>query len=100
MRGRTLDDAFIILDDTQNTTPPQMKMLTRIGFGSGCDYRRRYSGGFGCRGVFRFDSCSKSIEKVEGIEFSYLSQLDVVRHPLVQKIINAYEREEHHGKES
>ena len=102
MRGRTLDDAFIILDEAQNTTPPQMKMfLTRIGFGSRAVITGDVTQVDLAAGEFSgLIHAQKVLKNVEGIEFSYLSQLDVVRHPLVQKIINAYEREEHHGKES
>lgn len=101
MRGRTLDDAFIILDEAQNTTIPQMKMfLTRIGFGS----RAVITGD-----VTQVDlapgeksgliHAGKILQQVEGIGFAFLSHLDVVRHPLVQKIINAYERSEQHERE-
>ena len=102
MRGRTLDDAFIILDEAQNTTIPQMKMfLTRIGFGS----RAVVTGditqvdlGYGEKsGLIHAE---KILRDVDGIGFAYMNHLDVVRHPLVQKIINAYERaEKNHGKE-
>lgn len=98
MRGRTLDDAFIILDEAQNTTPEQMKMfLTRMGFSS----KIVVTGD-----VTQIDlpSNKKSglrdaeavLKGVEGIEFMYLTEKDVVRHPLVQKIIKAYE---HRGAE-
>ena len=101
MRGRTLDDAFIILDEAQNTTIPQMKMfLTRIGFGS----RAVITGD-----VTQVDlapgeksglvHAERILQQVEGISFAFMSHLDVVRHPLVQKIINAYERSERHEKE-
>ncbi len=94
MRGRTLDDAFIILDEAQNTTPEQMKMfLTRMGFSS----KIVVTGD-----VTQIDlpSNKKSglrdaemvLKGVEGIEFMYLSEKDVVRHPLVQKIVKAYEK--------
>jgi len=93
MRGRTLDDSFIILDEAQNTTPEQMKMfLTRIGFGSKAVItgdvtqvdlpKGNYSG---------LVEVQKILSGVEGISFQYLSEADVVRHPLVQKIILAYE---------
>lgn len=94
MRGRTLDDAFIILDEAQNTTPEQMKMfLTRIGFGSKAiitgditqvdlpDGKRS-----GLRDVMHI------LKNIEGISFVFLTAKDVVRHPLVQKIIDAYEK--------
>ena len=93
MRGRTLDNAFIILDEAQNTTPAQMKMfLTRIGFGSkviitGDDTQKDLpkdtrSG---------LDVAVQVLRKVEDISFCQLTSKDVVRHPLVQKIVQAYE---------
>lgn len=93
MRGRTLNSAFIILDEAQNTTTPQMKMfLTRLGFGSQTVItgditqvdlpRDEYSG---------LIEIQKILGGVKGISFEYLGKEDVVRHPLVQKIINAYE---------
>jgi phosphate starvation-inducible PhoH-like protein len=93
MRGRTLDDSFIILDEAQNTTAEQLKMfLTRLGFGSKAVItgditqidlpKGRFSGLAQIRSVLR---------EIEGISFVYLSDRDVVRHPLVQKIIRAYE---------
>ncbi len=94
MRGRTLDDAFIILDEAQNTTPEQMKMfLTRMGFSSKIvvtgdvtqiDLPRDKKSGLRDAEIV--------LKNVEGIEFMYLSESDVVRHPLVQKIVKAYER--------
>ena len=93
MRGRTLDDAFIILDEAQNTTPAQMKMfLTRIGFGSKViitgdatqiDLEKGIQSGL--------DVAQKILNKIEDISFIKLSSKDVVRHPLVQKIVKAYE---------
>ena len=94
MRGRTLDNAFIILDEAQNTTPEQMKMfLTRIGFGS----RAIVTGD-----ITQIDLPSgkksglkvaqKVLKNIEGIAFSIMTEKDVVRHPLVQKIIKAYEK--------
>ncbi len=94
MRGRTLNDSFVILDEAQNTTPEQMKMfLTRIGFGS----RAVVNGD-----VTQIDLPSphrsglKDAERVlaglKGVEFVYFEPKDVVRHTLVQRIINAYER--------
>jgi len=93
MRGRTLNSAFIILDEAQNTTPQQMKMfLTRLGFGSQTVItgdvtqvdlpRDEYSG---------LIEIQKILGNLKGISFEYLGKEDVVRHPLVQKIINAYE---------
>lgn len=102
MRGRTLDDSFIILDEAQNTTPEQMKMfLTRIGFGSkaiitGDITQIDLPGGkrSGLKEAIRI------LKNIEGIEFSYLTYRDVVRHPLVQKIIRAYEKFEDGGQKT
>lgn len=100
MRGRTLDDAFIILDEAQNTTVPQMKMfLTRTGFGS----RAVITGDITQVDLAPGEKsglihAGKILQNVEGIGFAFMSHLDVVRHPLVQKIIDAYERAEHHEK--
>ena len=90
MRGRTLNNAFIILDESQNTTVTQMKMfLTRIGFGSTAvitgditqiDLTQK-SGLVNVRNVLR---------GVAGISFTHFSSKDIVRHPLVQKIVDAY----------
>ncbi len=94
MRGRTLNHSFVILDEAQNTTPEQMKMfLTRIGFGSRAvvtgdvtqtDLPRGHKSGLiDARAV---------LKRVRGIAFTYFQSNDVVRHPLVQRIVNAYER--------
>lgn len=101
MRGRTLDDAFIILDEAQNTTSEQMKMfLTRIGFGS----KAVITGDItqidlpdGKKSGLK--EAAKILKNVEGLDFSYLSDKDVVRHPLVQKIIAAYDRYEKNRKQ-
>jgi phosphate starvation-inducible PhoH-like protein len=93
MRGRTLNNAFIILDEAQNTTPQQMKMfLTRLGFGS----QTVITGDVTQVDLPRDDSSGlieiqKILGGIKGISFEYLTKEDVVRHPLVQKIINAYE---------
>jgi len=93
MRGRTLDNAYIILDEAQNTTPAQMKMfLTRIGFGSkvvvtGDSSQKDLP--VGTRSGL--DVAAKVLNKIEGIEFCNLTSKDVVRHPLVQKIVKAYD---------
>ena len=93
MRGRTLDNSFIILDEAQNTTPAQMKMfLTRIGFGSkvvitGDLTQKDLSAGV----KSGLEVAAKVLKKVEGISFCTLTSTDVVRHPLVQKIVKAYE---------
>lgn len=94
MRGRTLNNAFIILDEAQNTTPQQMKMfLTRLGFGSQAVItgditqvdlpKEEHSG---------LIEIQKILSNIKGISFEYLTKEDVVRHPLVQRIINAYEQ--------
>jgi phosphate starvation-inducible PhoH-like protein len=96
MRGRTLSNAFIILDESQNTTREQMKMfLTRIGFGSTAvingdpsqiDLPRGQNSGLR-------HACGV-LEGVNGISFTYFTSKDVVRHPLVQRIVDAYDRSE------
>lgn len=93
MRGRTLDNAFIILDEAQNTTPAQMKMfLTRIGFGSKVvvtgDLTQKDLPFGAASGL---EQAVKILKNVEEIGFSNLTNKDVVRHPLVQKIVNAYD---------
>lgn len=95
MRGRTLDDAFVILDEAQNTTKAQMKMfLTRLGFGSKMVITGDKTQVDLPRGVDSGLIASEQILKqVEAIHFQYLEQGDVVRHPLVAKIIDAYEQE-------
>ena len=96
MRGRTLDNAFIILDEAQNTTPSQMKMfLTRIGFGSkvvvtGDRTQKDLPAGT----LSGLDVASRVLAKLPEIGFMELTSRDVVRHPLVQKIVEAYERYE------
>ena len=101
MRGRTLNNSFIILDDAQNTTLGQMKMfLTRFGFGSKVIINgditqvdlplKEHSG---------LASVDKILKKINGIEFVYLIDRDVVRHRLVQEIIRAYEREDLRNQE-
>lgn len=94
MRGRTLDDSFIILDEAQNTTPEQMKMfLTRIGFGSKAvitgDITQVDLPGDKKSGL---REVTKILRDIKGLEFIYLTEKDVVRHELVQRIIKAYER--------
>ena len=96
MRGRTLDNSFIILDEAQNTTKEQMKMfLTRLGFGSKAvitgditqiDLPRGKRSGL--------KEAIKILDHVTGIQFCFLRDTDVVRHPLVRRIINAYEKHE------
>jgi phosphate starvation-inducible protein PhoH and related proteins len=99
MRGRTLNNAFVILDEAQNTTPAQMKMvLTRLGFQSRMvvtgdttqtDLPPNQTSGL--------DVAQKILSNVEGIAFCKLNQADVVRHPLVQRIVAAYEKFEANG---
>lgn len=93
MRGRTLENAFIILDEAQNTTPAQMKMfLTRIGFGSKVIITGDLSQKDLPTGTTSgLDVAIKVLSKIDDIGFSYLTGQDVVRHPLVQKIVKAYE---------
>ena len=93
MRGRTLDNAFIILDEAQNTTPAQMKMfLTRIGFGSKVIVTGDGSQKDLAPGVKSgLDVEIRVLRGLEGIAFCNLTSKDVVRHPLVQKIVMAYE---------
>ncbi len=96
MRGRTLDNAYIILDEAQNTTPAQMKMfLTRIGFGSkvvvtGDASQKDLTPG----AVSGLDVAVKVLSGIDDIAFCTLTSRDVVRHPLVQKIVKAYEKYE------
>ncbi|GFZ81928.1 PhoH-like protein [Compostibacillus humi] len=96
MRGRTLDDAFVILDEAQNTTTAQMKMfLTRLGFGSKMVITGDITQIDLPKGVISgLEVAQKLLSGVDGISFVHLEQSDVVRHPLVQKIIEAYERKE------
>ena len=93
MRGRTLDNAYIILDEAQNTTPAQMKMfLTRIGFGSKVIVTGDASQKDLMPGVNSgLDVAAKVLHKIDDIAFCTLTSRDVVRHPLVQKIVKAYE---------
>lgn len=96
MRGRTLDNAYIILDEAQNTTPAQMKMfLTRIGFGSkvivtGDSSQKDLP--VGTRSGL--DVASRVLSRIDDIAFCHLTSKDVVRHPLVQKIVKAYDEYE------
>ena len=96
MRGRTLDNAFIILDEAQNTTPEQMKMfLTRIGYGSKAivtgDITQIDLPGDKRSGL---KEAAKILKNIEDISFCTFTEKDVVRHPLVQKIVQAYEEYE------
>jgi phosphate starvation-inducible PhoH-like protein len=99
MRGRTLNDSFVILDEAQNSTSEQMKMfLTRIGFGSkavitGDITQTDLPSGR----VSGLNEALSILDGVEGIRFCFFTEIDVVRHPLVQEIIKAYERHEKRG---
>lgn len=97
MRGRTLDDAFVILDEAQNTTPAQMKMfLTRLGFGSKMVITGDITQIDLPKGIKSGLKIGEDLlGNIEGISFVYLEATDVVRHPLVQRIIRAYEIENH-----
>lgn len=94
MRGRTLDNSFIVLDEAQNTTEAQMKMfLTRIGFGSKAIITGDLSQKDLAQGTKSgLDKALKVIRNIDGIAVCRLTSEDVVRHPLVQKIVEAYER--------
>ena len=100
MRGRTLNNAFVILDEAQNTTPAQMKMfLTRIGFGS----RAVVTGDITQTDLPEQKASGlihslKILKKIDDIGFTYFSSVDVVRHPLVQSIVEAYDKFENAGK--
>src|SRR3546814_3564100 len=97
MRGRTLNDAYVILDEAQNTTIEQMKMfLTRLGFGSTAvvtgdltqiDLPKHVKSGL--------RDAVEVLHDVEGVSFTFFESRDVVRHPLVARIVNAYRSEEH-----
>jgi phosphate starvation-inducible PhoH-like protein len=95
MRGRTLNDSFIILDEAQNTTPEQMKMfLTRLGFGSravvtGDVTQIDLPEGRGRSGLLQVRNV---LDGIEGLEFLELGSGDVVRHRIVQDIVDAYAR--------
>ena len=96
MRGRTLDNSYIVLDEAQNTTPAQMKMfLTRIGFGS----KALITGDLSQKDLAKdqksgLDEAIKVLGNIDGISICHLTNKDVVRHPLVQKIVTAYDQYE------
>ena len=102
MRGRTLDNAFIVLDEAQNTTPAQMKMfLTRIGFGS----KAIITGDLSQKDIPKdaisgLDVALKVLKNVDDIGVCQMTSDDVVRHPLIQKIVEAYDRYEESRKAS
>jgi len=100
MRGRTLNNAFVILDEAQNTTPAQMKMfLTRIGFGSRAvvtgDVTQTDLPDQKASGLIH---SLEILKKIDAIGFTYFTSADVVRHPLVQSIVEAYDKFENAGK--
>lgn len=96
MRGRTLDSAYVILDEAQNTTNEQMKMfLTRLGFGSKAIVTgdiTQIDLAVGKKSGLK--EITKILNEVRGIDFIYLTKTDIVRHPLIQRIIEAYEKHE------
>ncbi|GAB6158103.1 PhoH family protein [Desulfotomaculum varum] len=96
MRGRTLEDAFIILDEAQNTTPEQMKMfLTRLGFGSKAVITGDITQIDLPKGqVSGLVDAKRVLEGVKGIAFQWMTAADIVRHPLVMEIIRAYDRQD------
>ena len=96
MRGRSLNESFVILDEAQNTSVEQMKMfLTRIGFGS----RAVVTGDvtqidLPTGQLSGLNNAVRILENVEGVSFTFFSRKDVVRHPLVQRIVAAYEADD------
>ena len=100
MRGRTLDNAFIILDEAQNTTREQMKMfLTRMGFNSKVVVTGDITQIDLPSGTMSgLQEARKVLDGVEGIKFSYFTEIDVVRHELVKRIIKAYEAYDNSGR--
>ena len=96
MRGRTLNNAFIILDEAQNTTPEQMKMfLTRIGFNSRVVITGDITqADLPSNQLSGLNTAREVLKDIPEIQFIYLTREDVLRHPLVQKIVTAYERAE------
>ena len=93
MRGRTLNHAFVILDEAQNTTPEQMKMfLTRIGFGSKCVVTGDVSQIDLPKGATSgLIDAERVLKRVKGLAFTHFTSADVVRHPLVARIVDAYD---------
>jgi phosphate starvation-inducible PhoH-like protein len=96
MRGRTLNNSFIILDEAQNATPEQMKMfLTRIGFGSRVVVTADMTQIDLPRGRSGMDGLERMLAGIDGLDFVHLSSRDVVRHRIVQDIVDAYEKADH-----
>ena len=92
MRGRTLNDAFVVLDEAQNTTPAQMKMfLTRLGFRSQAAITGDVTQVDLPNGRSGLRDAERLLKDIEGIAFCYFTDADVVRHPLVQRIVRAYD---------
>lgn len=99
MRGRTLNDSFIILDEAQNTTPQQMKMfLTRLGFGSKMVVTGDLTQVDLPKGQSGLDAVREVLDGIDDIEFIVLNGKDVVRHSLVQKIVSAFDKHEKHDQ--
>jgi phosphate starvation-inducible PhoH-like protein len=102
MRGRTLNDSFVILDEAQNTTSEQMKMfLTRLGFNSKAVVTgdvTQIDLPVGARSGLM--EAREILTGIDGIRFCYFTEIDVVRHPLVQEVIKAYEKKGGHHKAS
>jgi phosphate starvation-inducible PhoH-like protein len=93
MRGRTLNDSFIVLDEAQNTTPEQMKMfLTRLGFNSKMVVTGDITQVDLPTGVSGLRTAEAILQNVDDMNFSYLSSADVVRHSLVSRIVDAYSK--------
>lgn len=94
MRGRTLNNAFVILDEAQNTTPSQMKMfLTRLGFGSKCFVTGDVTQIDLPKGIYSgLVEAEAKLQRIDRLEFIYFTGADIIRHPLVAKIVEAYER--------
>ena len=102
MRGRTLEDAFVILDEAQNTTPSQMKMfLTRLGFGSRMVVTGDLSQVDLPRGVFSgLREASRILRSVRGVGVVEMEAIDVIRHDVVARIVEAYDREDQRRREA
>jgi phosphate starvation-inducible PhoH-like protein len=102
MRGRTLNDAFVILDEAQNTTPEQMKMfLTRLGFNSVAVVTGDVTqSDLGLQTRSGLTEALEVLQGIDGIGFTAFTEKDVVRHPLVQSIVRAYERLDQRRKKS
>ena len=101
MRGRTLNNSFIILDEAQNATPEQMKMfLTRIGFGSRVVVTADMTQIDLPRGRSGMEGLERMLAGIDGLDFVHLSSRDVVRHRIVQDIVDAYEKADRRERRS